>query len=536
MNSIKKEFEKTEFKYDRVFGVNYELPNSINYTMEPNELSYYNVFNIKLSKLYDNFLYIYSRSFFPNYEIPTKFTGFIGSSGGNIGIYQNTNFSEPFQNSAYGSVDNAKNAVMYKNNNYYYLFINSVSAISVLRYDDDYSFCQICQNIVTTIDPISGEIKFQKISGIKILEEKYLCVSDEILDVVYKYDLETYFSNENVFKSPFAPFGNKLFLLDSVGGRGGRYDLIKFKKPKNIATRNDLLFVEDYENKIFKLYNSNFDFISYQTFLNLYESVSTFNSFKFKNDNTIYATTSGGYCVFNINPSNYRINFNYFKSLSSILYNDEKILDIDFSNYEKDIIYILTNKGLIKKWEHIENGIIGRKNANKYGQNSEFKWFSTYSRNLSTDNILIYTYNSTASSNQILIFEDEIDLISNLDKDDFPVYSKDEIYVKKNEWNQAWVYEKSFKKLSKNLEILKNRIKYSVAIKKGDFGSIFDIKKIYNVFLINDEKYVNFNAFHAVNENFQSSVINRSLSSIYQNQKETLDFILLDNTLDYDSI
>jgi hypothetical protein len=536
MNSIKKEFEKTEFKYDRIFEVEENLPYSLEYVIEPNELSYYHAFNMKLSKLYDNFLYIYSRCFFPNYEIPTTFTGFIGSSAGEIGIYQNTNFSEPFQSSGYPSIDSAKGAVVYKKENSYYLFINSLSAISVLRYDENYNFCQICPNIVTTVDPISGEIKFQKISGIKILNEKYLCVSDEILDVVYKYDLETYFLNENVFKSPFAPFGNKLFLLDSVGGKGSRYDTIKFQRPKNIETRENLVFVEDYDNKIFKLYNSNFDFISYQTFLNLYESVSSFNTFRFKDENTIYATTSGGYCVFDINPSNYRITFSYFRSLSSFLYSDEKVLDIAFPKYEKNIIYVLTNKGFIKKWKDIENGIIGRKNANEYGENSEFKWFSTYSKNLSTENIQIYTYNSTASSNQILLFEDGLDLISNLDKDDFLVYSKEDVYVKKNEWNQAWVYEKSFKKLYKNLEILNNRIKYSIAIKKGDFGSILDVKKIYNLFLINNDPVIDFKALNAVNENFQSSVLNRTISKIYENQLKSLNFVLLDNSLDYDNI
>lgn len=536
MNSIKQEFEKTEFKYDRIFEVGSNLPYSLEYLIEPNELAYYNTFNIKLSKLYDNFLYIYSRCFFPNYEVPTTFTGFIGSSGGNIGIYQDTNLSESFENSGYPSIDSAKGAVVYKKENYYYLFINSLSAISVLRYDDNYNFCQICPNIVTTVDPISGEIKFQKISGIKILDEKYLCVSDEILDVVYKYDLETYFLNDNVFKSPFAPFGNKLFLLDSVGGRGGRYDSIKFKRPKNIETKNNLIFVEDFDNKIFKLYNSNFDFISYQTFLNLYESVSSFNTFRFKNENTIYATTSEGYCVFDINPSNYRISFNYFRSLSSFLYDDEKVLDIAFPKYEKNIIYFLTNRGFIKKWEDIENGIIGKKNANEYGENSEFKWFSTYSKNLSTENIQIFTYNSTASSYQILLFEDGLDLISNLDKDDFLVYSKNDVYVKKNEWNQAWVYEKTFKKLYKNLEILNDRIKYSIAIKKGDFGSILDIKKIYNLFLINNDPIIDFKALNAVNENFQSSVLNRTISKIYDNQIKSLNFVLLDNSLDYNNI
>jgi hypothetical protein len=534
MINIKTEFNKSNFNYDRTFDIVDVLPYNDEYIIQPNELSYYNTFNIKLSYLYDNFLYLYSRCSFPNFKIPTTFTGFIGVTGSNLGIYYDTNESEPFSNSGFSNIDDAKNAVVYKKDNSYYFFMNCLSAISVLRYDDENKLCQACPRIITTVDPISGELKFQKINSVSILEEKYLCVSDEVLDVVYKYDLESFFSQENIFKSQSAPFGNNLFLLDSVGGQGTRYDSIKFESPRKIPTHDNFILVEDHGNKIFKLFNSNFDFLSYTTFISLYNTVSSFESLKFKNEKKLYGIVGNGYYIFDIDLETYKININTFQSLSSILYAGEKILDIEFCKYDSDIIYILTDNGLIKKWENIQGKIIGRKNANEFGENSKFKWFTTSTKTISSDNIYIYYYNSNADANQILIYEDSLDLLSVFENDDFLVYSKDEIKIKKNEWNQAWVYEKSLKKLSKNLEILKSNICYNIIRNEGDFGSIVDIKKIYNNFVFdeNETKY-ELNRFIGVNENFQSSVVNRELKKIHETQIKTLNFISLDNDLDY---
>jgi hypothetical protein len=538
MISIKTEFNKTDFNYDRTLYVVDTLPYTEEYIIQPNELSYHTSFNIKLSHLYDNFIFIYSRCFFPNFKIPTTYTGFIGVTGNDLGIYSNTNNSEPFVNAGFPNIDNAKNAVVYKKDSSYYFFMNCLSAISVLRYDGNNNMCQACSRIITTVNPISGELKFQKINNISILDEKYLCVSDEKLDVVYKYDLDSFFAQENIFKSESSPFGNNLFLLESVGGMGERYDSIKFNNPKKIPTYNNLILVEDHGNKIFKLFNSNLDFLSYKTLISLYNTVSSFESLKFKNETQLYGIVNNGYYVFDIDSETYRIGINNFQSLSSILYSGEKILDIEFCKYEKDIIYILTNRGLIKKWEKITGEIIGRKNANEFGTNSEFKWLATSTKTTSSDNIYIYYYNSNANANQILIYEDSLDILSVFENDDFDIYSRNDIMVKRNEWNQSWVYEKSIKKLAKNLEILKSNIYYNIIKKEGDFGSIVDIVKIYNNFVF-DGSVINYEKDYSIgiNENFQSSVINRELKKIYDIQVETLDFILLDNNLSYyDSI
>lgn len=535
MIDIKTEFEKSDFNYDRKLNVNDVLPFSDEFLIQPNELSFYKTINKKLSYLYDNFLYIYSRCSVPNYQIPTSYSGFIGVVDSDIGIYQDFTVSEPFSDGGFPNLDSAKNSIVYKKDESYYFFINCLSAINVLRYNGETNFCQTCPNILTTVDPISGELKFSKISDIDILENKYLCVSDEGLDVVYKYDLDSYFSSENIFKSNKAPFGNNLFLLESVGGNGSRYNPIKFNTPKNMSVYDDLILVEDQGNKIFKLFDSDFSFLSYRTFITLYNTVTSFQNVIFKDKETIYGIVENGYYVFNVNLENYRIDLSHFQSLSGILKEDEKVLDFKFSKYEKDISYVLTDKSFIKKWEYINDEIIGRKNVSDFGENSEFKWMSTCSKTTSSDNIYLYLYNSTANANQILIYEDELDLISNFGQENFKVYSRNEILIKKNEWNQCWVYEKSLKKMSKNLDILKNNIYYNIIREQDDFGSVYDIRKIYNKFTF-DEIPINYNIKFSigVNENFQSSVVNREIGNIFKYEQNLLDFVLIDNDIVYE--
>ena len=93
MINIKTEFAKSNYNYDRRFDVRDILPFKNEYFIQPNELSYYKSFNIKLSYLYDNFLYLYSRCFISDFKVPTSYTGFIGVTGDDIGIYQNTDIS-----------------------------------------------------------------------------------------------------------------------------------------------------------------------------------------------------------------------------------------------------------------------------------------------------------------------------------------------------------------------------------------------------------------------------------------------------------
>ncbi len=517
MIDILTEFNKTDMRFDRSIDVKDVLPNfSGEYHIQPNELSYHKTFNNKVSYLFDNLLYVYSRCFISNFIIPTTYKGFIGTIETLMDIYDDFTVSENFSESGNSSLDTVKNFVIYKDNGKNYLFFNSLTSISIVEHDLK-NDSVLYKSTITLIDPISGEISFFNINNMAI-DKDFLYVSEGKFNIVYKYNLKKYFSNENIYK-------DKLFLEKSVGGEGERYNSIKFKNPKGISYHNNVLMVEDYGNKTIKFFENDLDFISYKTLISIYDQVTSFSSIKFQNPNNIVASTDNGFYNFSFN--NNFLSFNDFISLSSYFSTNEKILDINFSNYNKNIIYILTNKNIYKKWNYGSAKIIGKKSVLDYGLNSQFKSFFTINNTVSSDLFYVYTYNSEASANQILIFEDNLDLISMFNEDNFLIYSKEDVFVKKEEYNQSWVYEKNLKKLAKNYDIIKNNISYKFVTEYDEFGVLKYIGKTYNRDVL-DYSRTNYNSSFllGVNENYQASVINRELDKIYDLSKFLLDNVL----------
>ena len=519
MINIKTEFEKTNIQFDRSIDTVNVLPHgSIDYQIQPNELSYHKTFNTKISYLFDNLMYVYSRCFIPNFNIPRQFKGFIGVVGANLGFYQNTTSSNNFSAANYPELDRVQNFIAYNDKNKNYVLLNSLTAISILEHDltnDTVSY----KSKITLIDPISGEITFKKINNLAT-DGTYLYVSENDFNIVYKYNLTKYFSNENIYK-------NKLFLEKSVGGEGGRYDSIKFKNPKNISIYADKLLIEDSGNKTLKFFQNDLNFLSYNTLINLYDQLTSFSSLKFQNEKNIIGVTKNGFYNFTFQENN--IKNSQFVHLSSFLSDNEEIIDINFSNYNENIIYVLTNKSLYKKWNYGSSKIIGKKDASYFGAISRYKSFYTISNTVSSDIFYIYTYNSQASANQILVYNDNLDLISTLNNPDFDIYSKEDILVKKEEYNQSWVYEKSLKKLIKNYDLLKNNISYKFTTEYDSNGILKYLGRIYNTEVLNYPK-LNYDTSHVVgiNENFQGAVINREFDKIYNSGKFLLDNVLSD--------
>jgi hypothetical protein len=525
MTNISTEFKKTNIQFDRSTDVKNELPyDSSYYHIQPNELAYYKTFNTKISYLYDNLMYVYSRCFIPNFAIPSNSEGFIGVNvSQNIGVYSNNSTSYNFASAGYPELDNVKNFIAYSQNGKNYLLFNSLTSISILEHNLN-SNSVSHKSKITLIDPLSGEIAFQKINQLTTNGD-YLYVSEGSLDIVYKYNLQKYFSNENIYK-------NKLFLEESVGGEGGRYDPIKFDNPNNISYFNNTLLVEDFGNKTVKFFQNDLNFLSYSTIINLYSQLTSFSVIKFQNENNIIGATKNGF--YNFKFENNRIKSNEFVSLSSFLESNEEVIDINFSGYEKNIIYILTNQNIYKKWNFGSLKVIGKKSASDFGANSSFKSFYTISNTISSDLFYVYTNNSQASANQILIYDDNLDLISALNNPEFTIYSREETLVKKQEYDQHWVYNKNLRKLVKNYDLLKNNVSYKFVLEYDANGVPNYIGRIYNTEVLDYPKF-DYDTTYVVgvNENFQASVINREFDEIYNFGKDLLDNVLsnVNNTL-----
>ena len=82
MNNLLTEFNASPFIFDRTVTDITVLPFSFSQIeIQPNELAVARTFNLKIEKLYNNFLYLYGICHIANFEIPTTHTGWIGLTG-----------------------------------------------------------------------------------------------------------------------------------------------------------------------------------------------------------------------------------------------------------------------------------------------------------------------------------------------------------------------------------------------------------------------------------------------------------------------
>jgi hypothetical protein len=131
------------------------------------------------------------------------------------------------------------------------------------------------------------------------------------------------------------------------------------------------------------------------------------------------------------------------------------------------------------------------------------------------------------SSSNIALFEDSLDLVSLLKDNDFTVYAKDDILINKDEYNQAWVYSKSFKKILYNILRLTSNIGYRFFESKTISNINTYFTKRYNTFFTTDTAVdVNTFANVCVNENFQAATLNRNLKKIYDYQYQILTSVV----------
>lgn len=536
MNTILNEFNKVGLDFDRTVTDVFELPYSFEQIeLQPNELAIASTINQKLEKIYINFLYLYKLCNVANYSIPQDYTGWIGCTGTNTSpasTFELKKFASSFPISAAVSfvsggnllskINNSKKAVSFVSQNFNspVLVTTNNNTITIIGFKSDYTIGTgynaspliISQSV---IDPLSGSLTFSNITGLAIdKNEELLFIADQNLNNIYQYDITDSISTD-VIRS------KQIFLNEYIGGKGTAFDNSKFSNINNIVYTGNVLFVEDSGNKSIKAYDKNLNWLNTSILKNLFNEVERFNAIAYNQfDNQLYCCTDKKLYVLNITQNNLVLSgttYNY----SNIISGNDKIVDIKFSNYNKKIFYILTEQSLIKKWTTKLNSTIGVYSNNSLNRNT-FRWLANCSA-VSGDSLLLYNTSTNLSSNNIAVYEDSLDLISLLKDTDFTIYTKEDIFINKEEYNQAWVYNKAFKKILYNICRLNSNIGYRFFEDKtvSNIDSFY-IRKYSTFFLSDTALDINTFANVCVNENFQGAVVNRNLKKIYDYQYQIL--------------
>jgi len=532
MNNIYSEFLKTTMDFDRTIDDTFALPYNLDsIQIQPNELAVSSTINLKLEKLYYNLLYLYGLCNISDFNIPNTFNGWIGLTATNatpissrkIEFFPNSKFNTAVSflcgSSITSNIDNSFDCVYFSNVASYLkagLIVADKKAITILGVTQNGEPVELGKG--QFIDPLSGTIVAENITSIATDGSELLYVCDSGYDNVYAFDIRNSFTDDYVRSG-------RPFLVDTMGGYGGKFDNIKLNNPGKIVFVKDVLVVEDRGNKCFKVFDRNLNWMNTTIYNSFFNAATGLNGLVYNSYlNKIYGINKNTMFEFEL-TSNYTVVSTNSYDFSNLLDPDEELINIKFANYEPEIFYVVTKYQIIKKWITKPNSNIGILTNTKVG-NRNFAWITTVPL-VSTDQLFTLCRTPSLTSDFIGVYEDGLNLITTLKEIDIDIYDLNDIKIRLGEYNQAWVYNKSFQKLMYNLTLLNSYVKYRFFIGENVFNTPVFVQRSYNNFVIKNQKIdINEYCNIGINENFESSTVNRCLNLIFDYQQNMLKYII----------
>jgi len=543
MINILTEFNNAGFIKDRLPSDTFELPYSIEQIkIQPNELAAASTFNIKLDKLYNNFLYLYGLCFMAGFDSSNNVKGVFDEVNGyipSIAPIFKQYLQKPFSLTKTYALSSSKKAISFfssKSNTFQTVFTskNALGVLSLRRglenigtgiiqsYTGGVVFTQ------TSVDPISGSINFLDIGGIAQCNNTYLFLTDAKYNNIYSYNLEGAISDDNIEKNVF-------FQQNIVGGKGTINDKIKFNQPTAIVDVDEHILVVDSQNNCFKIFDLNLNWVSTSPqalFFKQYPGSSIKKIIYHNQTKQLIVATIKAIHVFKVNTL---FNIVYDKTVETVVNLSEEIVDINFATYDSHILFVVTTQTIYKKWlSKIDKNI--HLLSNPLGLNTNFQWATVAPLDKNTTMLLARISDQSLSSSFLLIIEDSIDMLSLLKNNNFEIYSKEDVFLNKNEVICSWTYNKCFKKLLYNLNLLVTNVIYRFYTKENsDLKSIAFTYKTYNNLVLNKSiKDTNKSVNIFINELFQAESLNRCLTQLYEYQEYILAYLINNQPINVD--
>lgn len=510
-------------------GGTIELPYSYEEIAVPiNEISYHETINEIYSKLQSNLIYLYSLTKLSDNNIPFQYAKL--ASGSSTGLFPlcgafswipsnitNTNSSKPL--SSYGlpqldqlvsgnftkksPVDSDANIGFFASNTHLYVLTSN------------YNYNTIGVFLSTNKVTENSTFTFGRIDSIAIDETKqYLYVCDSGNDTIYQYNINNLLEEDNII-------GRKIVYVDSMGGTGTYQDIDKFNNPGFLNLYQNNLYIMDRGNYCVKVFDSNMNWV--KTFRNknlfLENEITAFKINPVNNKFYLGFNTILGVFTPELSTSN-------FFSMSSFFTTNEKIIDFNFSEVDNNIFYTISNKNIYKKFISKPETYIGKfllSDNNITTTQFNFSYLTKYSDNI--DNLVVYGKRYNAG--MFLSFLEKSSYVTILTNNDLDMYTIDEIRVNPEEYSQDWVFSKSNYKILLNILAMRDRITKRFAGKYDGSGNLLLYGTLY--LLDNEvqkEKFdYSLNYLVGINEMYSNSVINRSISKMYDLQTHMLSVL-----------
>lgn len=330
----------------------------------------FDLFKFKLDKLRENNTFAYSRMFISSNKLPATDTITYASAPNTYSTGFEINVSD--QNNP-----RFKSNVKFADNNFLSAFGYIVDATAQVDYDDSNNFSLFCctsSNLIsltgsstsikiiedsTGYETEENDLAFAELGGLASTN-KFLYVSDTGNNTVLKYDIDGYQNNDSALK-------NKRNYIELVGGFGDGKRQTKFLRPTKLAAYDDKVAVLDSGNFCVKLFDSDFNFTSRITSIDL--RTETFGGMAFDPDfGTFYVVTYKDVTTDNITNRTaflYRFSGDSFKdkekvTLKDKLGDEEVVNDVTFSGTDSNFWYFSTNLTVYKKFKTRPEEVIGK--------------------------------------------------------------------------------------------------------------------------------------------------------------------------------
>lgn len=510
------------------------------------------VLNDKLSKLYTNSLYLYTKCFIASNDIPHNFDRAAGCLGAlPTWIAQDptdaTTFT-PFSGiglSEIGEMIQLQAVKMQDAVGYAFIGITP-TAIASLSSNSDLTSLQVT-SIDSNVD-VNSDLKFLQLSSFSIAGN-FMYACDAKQNNVYKYDVGGFFNND-------VTIANKRFLTEAIGGEGNALAKTKFNAPDLIYAHAsiDRVYVHDKGNRCIKLYDMNLSYIGTRAFT--IGTTTVARAFQYNEIlNKVYVIVSNVTTKTNtLQICDINLNIEYEYALTDALVADEYYRGLYFSQNDSNIMYIHTNVNVFKKFVNRPDATIGKWLFYKSGFSTSHIWsneFSRYNRakwrwndgsttvrkgiaiesmsllstNQDADEIFVFAGYLNESFNRILHYIEPTLYTTVLGSTDFVIYSRNNLKVDDEEMVQSFVLNKELHKIIANTLFIKNYL-------AGRYAASYDyIGNLVNegiVSLTNDEfnsiSINNANNFYVHDNELASSpgTLNRVLKQIWDLQNNVL--------------
>ncbi len=531
---------------DRLPGDQLSLPRALDdIKIKANDIVISDTINMALENIHENWLYLLSNSVIPTNDIPNSdySTHMIVDRGAGVEWVDQTKYNESIPN---GDIEHIKNIIKIQNtinpNNFNLIATTQTNVILLSGFGTE--SIDVILNPDGLGQPIysdssithpSNGIFFENIIDVAISDSNDLFVLDGNHKTIFKFDISGITTLDEAILKNDTP---GRLLTDMVGGIGSVTDKTKFQNPITQTTKNNIIYVIDQVG-------SDIIVKSFDLFLSWIESFNLSN------------ITSSTVVDFNYNPGIDRFyillhdigsipklmvlesNFDVvgIYDMIDIIKHDVNILTevhkrIYFSIENPNIMYVLTEKNIYKKYVSRPTSFIGRFKFDDsvrgaIGPLDEFRSLNDMSMFVqvvtSVDGVHLKDeiYVSEQYKDGIYRFLEDSGFENSLEsRIDEKVLSFRDVKIKSEENIDSLVYNKSiYKSLFNNLLLLENTSrKFSTVYDSRGFSIYIGFK-----YLNNDElKLLDYNLsadnYISSNETVTTFTVNRCLERIYNLQ------------------